>query len=371
MQIFKIPRIYFIDTIHEEDEIFHFLKSVGWDTNEKQYSSYLSGAFQTWEHIKNALEQFHQPIDQVESLLDFASGFGRNTRFMIRDIDPSKVTVSDLSPEMMRFQGETFGVNTIISNEDPAHFNPHQKFQLITCVSLFSHLPRELFKGWLRKLMQLLEPGGLMIFSTHPISLVNKLDPNSTSVPVSEYDKNNFVYIKSSETKRLNLDIYGATFVNPEFVKKSIEEINPNKKLIGFGGKNICHHQDLYVIGNKSLAYQDISENNYVLGFTDKCWIENGNVYINGWSVFGNEKKSADKLRIKSGGHFLDLKDVQLNLPSQDVIDFHSNPQLKNCRFSAKFNVSQLNEDKRFIVEASYKHIKNQMFNKFGVELSE
>ncbi len=359
-----------IDTVHPKDEMFHFIRLNGW-TDEVNFSHYLTSGYLAWSHLKNTLEQFNLPINQIDSLLDFASGYGRNTRFMIQDICPSKITVSDLSNEMMGFQHETFGVNTIISNEDPNQFKLSKKFKVITCFSLFSHLPKKLFERWLAKLLDLLHPDGILLFSTHPIDHEASKNIHSKTIPHKHVDENSFLFFGSSETQRIASKIYGTTCVHPNFVKDCVNKIDSKRRVIGFGKNHIWHNQDLYVIGKKSIPFQEIDESGFIHGYLNSCSQNNGEVDFVGWAFFGEHRKPAEDIRVKVEDRNIKLIQKQLKIDSQGVADYFSDPRLNQCGFSAKFQLDELKGNKEFYIEASHQNIKHKLFFKFEFNLND
>lgn len=50
----------------------------------------------------------------VRSFLDFAAGYGRSTRFLIGEIPPERVWVSDILEDAVLFQSREFGVHPIL-----------------------------------------------------------------------------------------------------------------------------------------------------------------------------------------------------------------------------------------------------------------
>src|SRR5690349_8804999 len=67
----------------------------------------------------------------------------------------------------VRFQEESFGVHGIVSTVRPEEFVCSERFDAITVTSLFTHLPDRRFVDWLRVLLGLLRPGGVLLFSVH------------------------------------------------------------------------------------------------------------------------------------------------------------------------------------------------------------
>ncbi len=78
-------------------------------------------------------------FDGIESVLDFASGHGRFTRFLLQTVPSDKVWDSDIYADAMDFQRREFGVRCIPSCDRPEDYRPGRHFDLIFVASLFSH----------------------------------------------------------------------------------------------------------------------------------------------------------------------------------------------------------------------------------------
>lgn len=184
-------------------------------------------------------------LSKVGRLLDFASGFGRLTRFLVQEMPPSAIVVSDIQAEAVEVQRRTFGVDGFVSVTDPARLRCSDSFDLIFVASLFTHLPEHRFLAWLGTLMDLLTPGGMLVFSVHDESLLLPHRPMSSS----GLDYNPSV----SEIKSLDPSEYGSTFVSPRFVSRAIEAASRGQGSHHRIPSALWHH-DLYVYTKDSSA---------------------------------------------------------------------------------------------------------------------
>ncbi|MEY4573525.1 MAG: hypothetical protein RLZ10_2815, partial [Bacteroidota bacterium] len=134
------------------------------------YHSYLSTGLNGLNLIRKILSSANGDDAIKGKMLDFASGYGRVTRFLAGYYSPSQIYTSDIKSEAVSFQMEHLGVHGFNSSYNPFDLNISEKFQVIFVGSLFSHLNQELFSKWLIQLINLTEPSGQLIFSTHDIS---------------------------------------------------------------------------------------------------------------------------------------------------------------------------------------------------------
>ena len=224
--------------IDDRDEMLGFLV----DTYEGDRDRALFGYFRSGASIADSLGQvlrwwFGAP-GRAAKVLDFASGYGRVTRFLVREIPPERVWVADVYAEGVRFQEERFGVHGIVSTILPEDFACAERFDAILVTSLFTHLPEERFVAWLRVLLGLLAPGGLLAFSAHSTQVL----PLGASMP-----ETGILFAETSESGSLAKSDYGSTWVTEEFVRSALDRaVGPGASLLRLE-RGLCNFQDLYV----------------------------------------------------------------------------------------------------------------------------
>jgi SAM-dependent methyltransferase len=242
--------------IDGRDEMLGFLL----DACEGDRDRALFGYFRSGASIADSLTQvlrwwFGAP-GRAARVLDFASGYGRVTRFLVREIPPARVWVADVYAEGVRFQEERFGVHGIVSTLRPEDFVCAERFDAILVTSLFTHLPEERFVAWLRVLLGLLAPGGLLAFSTHSTQVL----PLGAGMP-----ETGILFAETSESGSLAKSDYGSTWVTEEFVRSALARATGSP--VGPGGasllrleRGLCNFQDLYIaLPRPSVSGIDVS----------------------------------------------------------------------------------------------------------------
>lgn len=258
-----------IFNIDMDDEMFLYARGPR-ITEEQSRNIYLSIGYLIWQQIRLVLETFNKDVSSIESLLDFASGYGRVTRFIAEEISPGNITVSDIYPEAVDFQVKNFNVNGVVSSKNPADLKLEGNYSAITCVSLFSHLPKDLFVVWLDYLVSLLKDDGLLIFTTHPLGVLGKFGMK-------------FFYRRISESRTLKADIYGTSYVSRAFVEGLVKKRYPGKKLLCYAPKYLGV-QDLYVIGDASQEYRDVTWPGLIEATIDSVTKSGNYLTISGWA---------------------------------------------------------------------------------------
>jgi 2-polyprenyl-3-methyl-5-hydroxy-6-metoxy-1,4-benzoquinol methylase len=206
--------------------------------------------FKTGDRNMRELESIFKDINFVfkpdTSLLDFACGYGRLTRFLVTKLRPSQITVADVEKGAVDFVTSTFSVSGFYSVFDASELRHSSRYDLILVASLFSHLSRDSWEAWLAKLYGLLSHNGLLIFTTQGQALFDTHDPVTKAAALVE--EKGFYFLPTNETAgRLAVTDYGQTYVNFEWVKGRIEAHSLGK-LLNYYPKGMWGRQDVYVV---------------------------------------------------------------------------------------------------------------------------
>jgi hypothetical protein len=127
-------------------------------------------------------------------------------------------------------------VRGIVSTIRPEDFVCAERFDAILVTSLFTHLPEERFVAWLRVLMGLLNPGGLLVFSVHSPEVLS---------PGLVMPESGICFQETSESGSLAKSDYGSTWVTESFVRSALERaVGPGASLHRLP-RGLCNFQDL------------------------------------------------------------------------------------------------------------------------------
>ena len=229
----------FVSDIHPADEMFSFCRNSLYGSEDAGAVLYFSTGRLIADSLTGALA-WRFPGGAPASILDFAAGFGRVTRFLALRFDPATITVSELEPEPLRFQERAFGVRGILSAPDAADFDSGRVFDAVAVSSFLSHLAEDRFVPWLARLWSCVAPGGVLGFSTHGPALHTEAADWSRGI----------VFRSSSETDRLDPAAYGTSWVTPDFVSAAARTACVGGALhaIPFG---LDGRQDMYLIAKE------------------------------------------------------------------------------------------------------------------------
>jgi hypothetical protein len=222
------------------------------------YKQYFKGGFYGLELVQKICSHHFGSMEQVNTCLDFASGYGRISRMFSSLFESSNIWISDIRSEGVEFQKQHFGYNGFTSAYKPEEVNFPTHFDVIFVGSLFTHLDEHLFESWLKVLLDQVTPKGVLIFTTHRSG-------NSNS---------NFTYRTSSEEQRFSFvkdtiedtNVYGTTVLSDTNVREIIKKVNPQytDEYIRHYPNSFGNIQDTYVVGHEPLSLpKDLSFTDY------------------------------------------------------------------------------------------------------------
>ncbi len=226
-------------------------------------------------------------------LLDFASGYGRVTRYAVRDAPPERLWVADIYARGVRFQEETFGVHGLVSQADPERFECAETFDAILVSSLFTHLPEATFRAWFRRLYGALNPGGIVLFSVHDEDLL---------APGRKLPPSGILFDPSSESGSLPAEQYGTTYVDEAFVRRVLAELAPGASVHRIP-RGLNNFQDLYaVVPEAGCDFSGLKLRAEPEGFVEHCAAPAGRLRLAGWVADRARRQPPRELRVTLGG---------------------------------------------------------------------
>jgi SAM-dependent methyltransferase len=178
-------------------------------------------------------------LSACRKVLDFGCGWGRIMRFLLKEIDPSKLYGIDVSDEMIAFCEKEFRWGTFTRNDPfpPTQF-PAESFDFIYALSVFSHLSEDAHRKWLEEFKRILAPGGVLIATTWGRELITRCRDSReakdlTSITkhfpglfvdadrwLAGYDGGGFCFDSSREGYGENADWLGEACISSGYIMK-------------------------------------------------------------------------------------------------------------------------------------------------------
>jgi SAM-dependent methyltransferase len=296
-------------TIHPDDDMLRVLCDLAGGDRRRARSMYFDSGLALWRTLRQVVEWRFGELGRVGKLLDFASGYGRVTRFVLRDLPPQRVWVSDVVAAAVEFQRRQLGVQGFVSTARPEELVCAERFDCILVSSLFTHLPEATFAPWLRRLWELLAPGGVLGFSVHDAGLL----PAGRQLAES-----GLLFAPSSESCALPGADYGSTWVSEGFVRGALRAVAPSASVARVP-RALANYQDLYVVvAEPGADLAGLPRPGAVQGFLEHCaWTPPDRLEISGWVVDRGGAGPPVEVRAWIGGEML-ARSREL-LPRPDV----------------------------------------------------
>ncbi len=164
-----------------------------------------------------------------QKILDLPCGHGRVLRALKAAFPGARLTACDLNRPGVDFCVEQFGATGDYSHPDPAKIELKGPYDLIWSGSLLTHLPGQPYLDFLKLFASLLEPGGILVATTHGRRIAErmraqthayKLAPESLPSVVAQYDTTGFGYADYPGSAH-----YGISVNTPQWLLQKITEL--------------------------------------------------------------------------------------------------------------------------------------------------
>ncbi|WP_052481246.1 class I SAM-dependent methyltransferase [Gilvimarinus agarilyticus] len=268
-----------VTEIHPADQMLNHSLQHHLDANAA-LSQYYNVGLQQFSAAQQILELLYPEGRDKLTMLDFACGYGRLLRFMSQYLPRHNLYAAEIQAGALAYVKETFKVSTIASHGAAEDFQPPMQYDVIWVASLFSHLPKTLFRDWLARLHQSLSPEGVLCFSVHDACLV----PEGHEFPTDE----GYLFWPQSENADLDTSLYGTTYVNETFVRNMIESVCGAGQTYYRIPRALAHEQDIYVVaggvGCDLSALKNFRRGPW--GWVDERTLSaGGELYLRGWAA--------------------------------------------------------------------------------------
>ena len=115
-----------------------------------------------------------------------------------------------------------------------------RRYGVVFVLSLFSHLPRSSWGRWLARLVDAVEPGGLLVFTTHGTEAARRARVT--------LDAEGYFFAPSSESTAIDAQEYGTAFTDEAFVRARTAELAGTVEVLRWAPMWFWHHQDAWVL---------------------------------------------------------------------------------------------------------------------------
>jgi len=279
-------------TVHPNDEMCIAGGELDAQDPDNVLTLYLRNGFEMCTTVEQIARWRFGALDRASVLLDFASGYGRLTRFLVHKLPAERITVSDVVGEAVEFQVAQFGVAGITSATDPDAFECDRRFDFIFAASLFTHLPAATFRRWLERLLSLLTPRGVLVFSTHSAETFDW----STGMPAPE--GRDFFFVPLACSRVLDPHDYGNTFIT----ETALRALAGGRSLLRIP-RGLSNGQDLCVLTpERDCDFSELVYDTGVFGTPDAVRLSGTTLSLAGWIATRSRRCPIRNVRIEAGG---------------------------------------------------------------------
>ena len=193
-----------------------------------------------YQEVKRCASVLGRPIDPERVVLDFGCGWGRMTRFFLKDVRPENLHGADVSPSLVALCRESIPSCPfwLIDPMPPSTFD-RDTFDVIYAYSVFSHLSERAHLRWIEEFARILKPGGVLLVTTRGrdfIALCHSLRGRTGGDPYREllasafpdpraanaaYDAGSFIYVAYPPELASYGPDYGEALVPRSYVERA------------------------------------------------------------------------------------------------------------------------------------------------------
>ena len=199
--------------------------------------------------IKMAILSSGRDFSDIKKILDLPCGYGRVMR-MLKEVFPkAKLTGCDLLRDGVDFCSKMFNVSPIYSEKRIKNVKIRDKFDLIWCGSLLTHLDHERWPDFIEFFNDSLESNGIFIVTTHGRYVAEAIRSNKSNYGIEDSAKlnkmvNDFYLTGFGYSNYPNSEEYGISLSSSSFVLSMFEKYS-RLRVISYIEKGWDNHQDV------------------------------------------------------------------------------------------------------------------------------
>lgn len=202
----------------------------------------------------------HAGKKEIRSVLDLPCGHGRVLRSLVSYFPEARIVACDLNRDGVDFCSGTFGAEGVYSDRDVSKIPIHDKYDLIWCGSLLTHLSEEQTRLFLDFFIEHLEDDGILVASFHGRAAMSLHFTRNTHAVISNdlfkpmldgYNKAGFGYSDYAMQEG-----YGVSLTKPSWFMEYVEN-RTDSMLLYYSEQLWAGHQDAFAIQKKCYIVQE------------------------------------------------------------------------------------------------------------------
>jgi hypothetical protein len=206
----------------------------------------LKEAFVFYQDCIETFQSLGAALGPSHTLLDFGVGWGRITRFFLRELPLENIYGLDVMEEFVDICRKTFRNNNFhVTKPFPPTHIPDGKFNYIVGYSVFSHLSEEACTSWMCEFSRILAPGGMIALTTRGrpffdfcesqrgkghsgyLDALSKMFDDFDDAR-SRYDRGQFIHSNREGVNgggAMTAEFYGETFIPEQYAQSAYSEL--------------------------------------------------------------------------------------------------------------------------------------------------
>ena len=226
--------------VSANDATFRFLHDhPGFESKGKAVEYYFSDGANSAAKIGRRIDRWVNDSGTPLNILEFSAGHGAVTRHASKALAPHELHSCDMHPSASTFLADVLSVTSFQSAPTPEELELPARYDVIFALSFFARVPRASWSPWLHRLYAGLNPGGVLLFTTHGRTSM-KYFPSAT------LDETGYWFVASDDQGESALG-FGQSVTSREFVETRIAEL-PAAQYLDHETAGWWDHQDVYVV---------------------------------------------------------------------------------------------------------------------------
>jgi SAM-dependent methyltransferase len=225
------------------------------DGSAREVDHYASVGEGAVELMSRALGVVGRSWSDVGAVLDFGSGHGRVTRWLVAAVVPGAISVFDVDRDGPAFCAREFGVRVVPDRGDWRTASL-ETYDVIWLGSVITHLTRDDARKLLGMLAERLRPRGALVVTTHGDEAIRRnaagfygATPSALQSRVEhDYRTTGFSFVPYKR-----MPSYGTTWMSESYVEGLVAGLtSPALRIAAFWPAAWDRHQDVVVITTPS-----------------------------------------------------------------------------------------------------------------------
>jgi SAM-dependent methyltransferase len=170
-------------------------------------------------HIEREVSAMGVDLRRAERVLDFGCGCGRTIRWFLADPGATEFHGVDTDKAAVDWCAQHLAAGRFLTTapEPPLPYGA-KFFDVVYCLSVFTHLDEAMQDRWLPELSRVLKPGGVLLLSVHGENAVQALDASGRELLRTE----GFAHTRSQKLKGLVPDWYQTSWHTQEYIVERV-----------------------------------------------------------------------------------------------------------------------------------------------------